>query len=59
MCGSNSIEAIFFERWLRPGLHVSSIKMPEIEETVLRKADLVALHYGQRRPDTALATGVH
>lgn len=58
MCGSNSIEAIFFERWLRPGLHVSAIKMPEIEEAALRKADLVALHYGQRRPDTVLATGV-
>ena len=59
MCGSNSIEAIFFERWLRPGLHVSSIKMPEIEEAVLHKADVVALHYGQRRPDTVLATGVN
>jgi len=59
MCGSNSIEAIFFERWLRPGLHVSSIKMPEIEEAVLHKTDVVALHYGQRRPDTVLATGVN
>ncbi len=59
MCGSNSIEAIFFERWLRPGLHVSAIKMPEIEEAALRKADRVALHFGQRRPDTILATGVN
>ncbi|MDA0238551.1 MAG: ornithine cyclodeaminase family protein [Proteobacteria bacterium] len=59
LCSSNSIEAIFFERWLRPGLHVSAIKMPEIEEAALRKADRVALHFGQRQPDTIRAKGVN
>src|SRR5438874_9137335 len=31
MCASNSLDAIFFERWLEPGMHLSSIKQPEIE----------------------------
>ncbi len=59
MCASNSIEAIFFERWMRTGLHVSSIKMPEIEEPALRKADRVGLNFGQRQPDTVRGNGVN
>ncbi len=58
MCASNSIEAIFFEKWLRPGLHVSSIKTPEIEEAALLKADRVGLHFGQLSPDTIVAKGL-
>jgi ornithine cyclodeaminase/alanine dehydrogenase-like protein (mu-crystallin family) len=58
MCATNSIEAVFFEKWLRPGLHVSSIKTPEIEEAVLKKASRVGLHFGQQRPDTVIARGL-
>ena len=58
MCASNSIEAIFFERWVHDGLHVSSIKMPEIEENALLRADRVGLHFGQREPDTIKAKNV-
>ena len=35
MCASNSLDNIFFERWLEPGMHVSSIKQPEIEVAAL------------------------
>ena len=31
MCASNSLDAIFFERWVEPGMHITSIKLPEIE----------------------------
>ena len=58
MCATNSIEAVFFEKWLRPGLHVSSIKMPEIEEAALFKSSRVGLHFGQQRPDTVTADGL-
>ena len=58
MCATNSIEAVFFEKWLRPGLHVSSIKTPEIAEAALKKASRVGLHFGQRRPDTVAARGL-
>jgi len=55
LCASNSIEPIFFERWLRPGLHVSAIKMPEIEQAALNKASRVGLHFGHQRPDIVRA----
>lgn len=58
MCATNSIEAVFFERWLEPGMHVSSIKMPEIDEGALRRADRVGLHLGQQSPMLFAARGV-
>src|SRR3954463_13652265 len=39
MCASNSLDAIFFERWITPGVHLSSIKQPEIEISALKRAD--------------------
>lgn len=58
MCATNSIEAVFFENWLVPGIHVSAIKMPEIDGAALAKADRVGLHYGHTSPDTVIARGV-
>lgn len=58
MCASNSIEPIFFEKWLRPGLHVSAIKTPEIDAAALFAADRVGLHFGQLEPNTIRAAGV-
>ena len=50
MCASNSLEAIFFERWIRPGMHVTSIKVPEIEVAAVRRADRVVLHTHDAQP---------
>jgi len=44
MCGSSSLEHIFFEKWFEPGMHVSSIKLAEIELAAIQRADLVAVH---------------
>jgi len=50
MCATNSIENVFFERWMRPGLHVSSIKLPEIEIAAIRRADRFVIHTRDSRP---------
>jgi ornithine cyclodeaminase/alanine dehydrogenase-like protein (mu-crystallin family) len=50
MCASNSIEHIFFARWLEPGMHLSSIKRPEIEAKAIRRADRVVLHSNDATP---------
>ncbi|HVB89025.1 MAG TPA: ornithine cyclodeaminase family protein [Beijerinckiaceae bacterium] len=50
MCASNSVDNIFFAHWLRPGLHVSSIKRPEIEPEALRLADRVVVHTHDAKP---------
>lgn len=50
MCASNSLDNVFFERWLRPGMHVSSIKRPEIETAALLRADRVVVHTHDAKP---------
>jgi alanine dehydrogenase len=50
MCASNSLDAIFFEPWLEPGVHLSSIKQPEIEVKALKRADRIVLHAREASP---------
>ena len=41
MCSSSSLDNIFFEPWVEPGMHMTSIKRPEIEMAALRRADRI------------------
>ena len=50
MCASNSIDNIFFERWIEPGVHLSSIKLPEIESAAIRRADRLVIHSRDGKP---------
>jgi alanine dehydrogenase len=50
MCASNSLDHIFFERWVEPGMHLSSIKLPEIEPNAVRRANRVAIHVRDAKP---------
>jgi alanine dehydrogenase len=50
MCATNTLDNIFFERWISPGIHLSSIKRPEIELGALRRADRVVLHSHDAAP---------
>jgi|SRR5690242_17448009 alanine dehydrogenase len=58
LCATNSIDNIFFARWLRPGLHVSSIKRPEIEVEAVKRADVVVLHNSDASPVHLFTKGV-
>jgi len=44
MCSSSALDYIFFKEWLEPGMHVCSIKLPEIEPTAVMRADVLAIH---------------
>ncbi|MFC1815696.1 ornithine cyclodeaminase family protein [Thermodesulfobacteriota bacterium] len=44
LCGSSSMDYIFFEKWFKPGMHISSIKLAEIEPAAIQRADIVAIH---------------
>ncbi len=57
LCATNSIDNIFFARWLRPGLHVSSIKRPEIEVAALKRADVLVLHNRDASPVHSFTKG--
>jgi ornithine cyclodeaminase/alanine dehydrogenase-like protein (mu-crystallin family) len=58
MCATNSIDHIFFERWIEPGMHVSSIKRPEIEVKAVKRADRVVIHWNDPKPIHVVAQGV-
>ena len=58
MCASNSIDHIFFERWIEPGMHLSSIKRPEIEVKAIKRADRVIIHWNDPAPIHVAAKGV-
>jgi alanine dehydrogenase len=50
MCATNTLDNVFFERWMRPGIHLSSIKRPEIEMKALKRADRIVLHSHDSTP---------
>ena len=50
MCATNSIDNIFFARWMEPGMHVTSIKVPEIEVAAIARADRVVMHTHDSNP---------
>jgi alanine dehydrogenase len=50
MCATNTLDNVFFERWITPGMHLSSIKRPEIEMNALKRADRIVLHSHDATP---------
>ena len=58
MCATNSIDHIFYEHWMAPGMHVSSIKRPEIEVKAIKRADRVIIHWNDPAPIHVAAKGV-
>jgi alanine dehydrogenase len=58
MCATNSIDHVFYEHWMAPGMHVSSIKRPEIEVKAIKRADRVVIHWNEPSPIHVAAEGV-
>jgi ornithine cyclodeaminase/alanine dehydrogenase-like protein (mu-crystallin family) len=58
LCATNALEAVFFERWLEPGMHVTSIKQPEIEPAALKRVDRLVVHVHDAAPEHAAPAGV-
>ncbi len=50
MCATNTLDPVFFEHWIEPGMHLSSIKRPEIESNAIKRADRVVIHTNDARP---------
>jgi alanine dehydrogenase len=44
LCATNTVDNILLEPWLEPGMHMSSIKRPEIQATAIQRADRVVIH---------------
>ncbi|MFM2444180.1 MAG: hypothetical protein RJB09_1366, partial [Pseudomonadota bacterium] len=50
LCASNSLDPIFFENWIEPGMHLSSIKKPEIDPAAIKAATRVVVHTHDTEP---------
>ena len=50
MCSSSSLDHIFFAPWVETGMHMTSIKRPEIEMAALRRADRIVIHNNDEKP---------
>ena len=59
MCSSNSLDPIFFQRWVEPGMRLSSIKKPEIEPDAIRASNKVAVHTHDTSPMLVVAKGAN
>jgi ornithine cyclodeaminase/alanine dehydrogenase-like protein (mu-crystallin family) len=58
LCATSSIEPIFKAEWVRPGLHISSIKRPELHADAVRKVDRVVIHSRDGAPLLTMSGGV-
>ncbi len=58
LCATNTIDHVFFERWVEPGMHLSSIKRPEIEPAAIRRADRLVVHARDASPMHVVAAGI-
>jgi alanine dehydrogenase len=58
MCATNSIDHVFRESWIAPGMHLSAIKRPEIEVAAVKRADRVLIHWNEPSPIHVAAAGV-
>ena len=50
LCATSSIDPVYFEPWIEPGVHLSSIKKAEIENAALKRCTQVALHLHEDKP---------
>ncbi len=44
LCATNSLQAVFKEGWVRPGMHIGSIRDGELDPAPLLKVDTIIVH---------------
>ena len=59
MCSTNTVDNVFFERYITPGIHISSIKRPELSSEAIRRADRFVVHTHDTKPILTATVGLH
>ncbi|MGB0631971.1 MAG: ornithine cyclodeaminase family protein [Alphaproteobacteria bacterium] len=57
LLATNSVDHVARDVWLEPGMHVSSIKSPEISADVINQCDVVVCHVPHGRPTLEFGAG--
>jgi len=55
LCATSSEDAVFFKQWLEPGMHVGSIRNPEIEMDAIRLMNRIVIHTRGTKPITEVS----
>jgi alanine dehydrogenase len=55
LCATSSEDAVFFKQWLEPGMHVGSIRNPEVEMDAIRLMDRIVIHTRSVKPITEVS----
>jgi alanine dehydrogenase len=58
LCATSSIDHVLRAAWVEPGMHLSSIKRPELEPAAIRRADRVVIHSRNASPQHVIAAGI-
>jgi len=58
LCATNASQHVFRERWLEPGMHVGTIRGPELEPGVVRQSDIVAVNERVSHENTNVTRGI-
>jgi alanine dehydrogenase len=58
LCATNASQHVFRESWLEPGMHVGTIRGPELEPGVVRRSDIVAVNERVAHANTGVTNGV-
>lgn len=58
LCATNAAAHVFEAAWLEPGMHVSTIRGPELEPAAALQCDVVIVHESSQHENIAAAQGV-
>jgi alanine dehydrogenase len=57
MCSTSSLDYIYFKEWMTPGMHLTSIKLPEIHPDAALAADKLVIHNVEDKQPILSAAG--
>ena len=58
LCATNASQHVFKEQWLEPGMHVCTIRGPELEPGVVTQSDIVAVNDRVAHDNVSITKGV-
>lgn len=58
LCATNAASHVFEAAWLEPGMHLSTIRGPELEPAAALQCDVVVVHEQTQHENIAVAQGV-
>ncbi len=58
LCATNASSQVFSAAWLAPGMHISTIRGPELDPAAVKQCDVVVVHESVQHENISVTTGV-